>query len=121
MIRMHYSVYPGDPKRMRTWSSDIATATQEAMMQNGITQSNMPLKVHAIFVLPRAKHTPKSREHHLTAPGSFALAGIVREGLKGILYPSTREGTITQIIVEKTLGGPCQDIEIIMDIDEVGR
>ena len=120
-MRMCYSVYPGDPKRMRTWSNDIATATQEAMMQNDIKQSNTPLKVHAIFVLPRAKHTPKSREHHLTAPGSFALAGIVRDGLKGILYPSTREGTITRIIVEKALGDPCQDMEINMCIDEVGK
>jgi len=120
-MRMYYSVYPSESKRMRTWSNDIATATQDAMMQNDIKQSNTPLKVHAVFILPRAKHMPKSREHHLTAPGSFVLAGIVREGLKGILYPSTREGTITQIIIEKTLCDPCQDMEIIMDIDEVGR
>lgn len=82
------------------WRRGIAMAAQEAMLTKRMRQFDGPLAVSASFHLPRPRSAAKAAKP-ITRPGGFDLARIVDDGLRGIIYPSTRGGQIVRCDIEK--------------------
>ncbi len=82
------------------WKRGIAMAAQEAMLLKQLRQFDGPLSISAAFNLTRPRSVAKTAKA-ITRPGGFDLAKIVDDGLRGIIYPSTRGGQIVRCDIEK--------------------
>ena len=98
------------------WKRGIAMAAQEAMLTKRMRQFDGPLAVSASFRLPRPRSAAKTAKC-ITRPGGFDLARIVDDGLRGIIYPSTRGGQIVRCDIEKRwVDGPGSVLIVIREV-----
>lgn len=91
---------PGKQNDLTDWKRNIAAAAQEALLVSGLTACDVPLSIDAEYYIDRPR-SAKRTARHVTNPGSFALTLVVRDGLRGIIYPGKREGHIVRCDVSK--------------------
>ncbi len=99
-----------------SWRRGIAMAAQEALLTKRLRQFDGPLAVSASFHLPRPRSAAKAAKC-ITRPGGFDLARIVDDGLRGIIYSSTRGGQIVRCVIEKKwVDGPGSALVVIREV-----
>ena len=106
----------GEKADLTAWKRGIAMAAQEAMLLKQLRQFDGPLSIHATFNLTRPRSAAKTAKA-ITRPGGFDLAKIVDDGLRGIIYPSTRGGQIVRCDIEKRwVDGPGSVLVVIWEV-----
>lgn len=106
----------GKKANSTAWKGGIAMAAQEALLTNQLRQFDGPLAISASFHLPRPRSAAKTAKA-ITRPGGFDLAKIVDDGLRGIIYPSTRGGQIVRCDIEKRwVDGPGSVLVVIWEV-----
>jgi len=106
----------GKKADLTAWKRGIAMAAQEALLTNQLRQFDGPLAVSASFHLPRPRSAAKAAKP-ITRPGGFDLAKVVDDGLRGIIYPSTRGGQIVRCVIEKKwVDGPGSVLVVIREV-----
>lgn len=106
----------GKKTDLTAWKRGIAMAAQEALLTKRLRQFDGPLAISASFHLPRPRSAAKTAKA-ITRPGGFELAKIVDDGLRGIIYPSTRGGQIVRCDIEKKwVDGPGSVLVVIWEV-----
>ena len=106
----------GKKTDLTAWKRGIAMTAQAAMMDARLRQFDGPLSINATFNLTRPRSAAKTAKA-ITRPGGFDLAKIVDDGLRGIIYPSTRGGQIVRCNVDKAYtDGPGSVVVTIAEV-----